>query len=266
MNTTVLIIKKLSLTLLSMSLPLIIFAQSMTFTVTTKTYNGKYSPQHCFALWITDSNGKYVKTINRQSKNYTRYLTNWSNNSGSKTTDGITGATLTSHNYEYTSSGKTTKRIPFNWDFKNYLGNTVADGTYYINIEFTENDATGKYVKYAFTKGSTSYSNSLNPETSSAYFSNATITYTALASAINNAETDNTDIFYSKSDRTLHVYFDQTKHTSVNLKLYNLNGKMIYSTDLRSSGTNIQMPEVSGIYIIKITDKKGWSINKKISL
>jgi len=242
-------------------------AQSLSFNVTTKTYNGQYAPKHCFALWITDASGNYVKTINRQSKNYTRYLTNWVSGSGSKTTDGMTGASLTSHNYAYTSSSKTTQRIPFTWDFLDYNGTLVDDGTYYINIEFTESNATGKTVKYAFTKGISSYSGSLTPVSSSSYFSNATIAYTAPATSLEKTETSGFKAICTRSDRTLHLSYDPALHYAVRLQLFNLKGQSVYQTMLDSPDYQICLSMLTnGIYFVKFIDEEGLCAIEKIVL
>ncbi|HEY5499934.1 MAG TPA: DUF2271 domain-containing protein [Bacteroidales bacterium] len=241
-------------------------AQSVTFRVTTVTYGGGEAPKHVFALWITDTNGKYVKTINRQSKNYTSSLTSWSSNSGSKTTDGITGASLTTHNAPLNKIGGVS-RIPFLWDCKDYNGTLVADGNYYVNVEFSEK-GTSKYIKYAFTKGSTSDNLSFPNVTTNPgkYFQNATLVYTALASSISQTESAKTyDLYFSNSSKELKLYFDAQYHESVEVSIYNLSGKVLYKKSNIDSDFSVGLSKLpTGVYFVKLTDKSGKNQTNKI--
>jgi len=241
-------------------------AQSVTFRVTTVSYGGSEAPKHVFALWITDSNGKYVKTINRQSKNYTSELTSWSSNSGSKTTDGITGASLTTHNAALNKTGGVS-RIPFLWDCKDFNGAFVADGTYYINVEFSEKGAS-KYIKYAFTKGATSNNLSFPNVTTSPgkYFQNATLVFTALASSISQTESAKAyDIYFSNSSKELRLYFDAQYHESAAVSIYNLSGKVLYKKNNIPSDFSVGLSKLpAGVYFVKLSDKSGKTQTNKI--
>lgn len=246
-------------------------AQSMSFTVTTKSSNGSTGSVNVFALWITNSAGAYVKTINRQSKNYTSSLTNWFSNSANKATDGTTGATLPSHNYAYTSTAKTTKRIPFTWNFKNYLGALMPDGTYFINIEFKEENTSRQYVKYSFTKGATNYTTTpmgtMMSGTASC-FTNPSLVYTAPAVALTTTEVTNFDFTYNRSDRNLQLEYDPASHSDIKLQLVNLKGQTLYSTALKGTGKeSTLLPNCTpGIYMIRLTDNNGWSQTRKLML
>jgi hypothetical protein len=243
-------------------------AQSMSFTVTTKTYGGSYATDGLvFALWITNSTSTYIKTINRQSKSYTDLLTNWKSNSGNKTADGITGASLPSHNYAYTSTAKTTSRIPFTWNFKDFNGNLVPDGNYYINIEFSEGGAS-KYIKYPLTKGTTSYSIVPVPVAASTYFTSPALIYTAPTVALTTTQVTNFDFTYTPSDRNLQLEYDAANHTGIQLQLVNLKGQTVYHTPLKGFGKETtQLPACpQGIYLIRLTDKEGWSQTQKLLL
>ena len=243
-------------------------AQSMSFTVSTKNPNGSTGNPLVFALWITNSAGTYVKTINRQSKNYTADLTSWSSNSGSKTSDGLTGASLSSHNYQYSSGS--IKRIPFTWDFKNYLGTLVADGSYYINIEFKEESTARQYIRYPITKGgflsyTTAPSGTIIAGTASC-FTSPSLVYTAAAVAL--TPTQATDFDYTYSNHNLQLEFDASSHNNLVLQLVNLKGQTMFHSALKSSGKeSVQLPNFApGIYLIRLTDKEGWNQTKKIVL
>jgi len=233
-------------------------AQSVTFNITTVTYGGNYSPKHCFAMWITDSSGKFVKTINRQGVDRVRYLTNWVSNSGSNVVDGTTGASLSSHNYAYTSSSKTVPRIPFNWNCKDSKGNIVPDGTYYINVEFTENNTTGKIAKYTFIKGTSDQS--LTFPNVSTNFTNATLTYTApVVSAIDQIENAaDYKVFYSNSSKLLQLKYDAQYHESVVMTIYNEAGQSIYKKNQPDENFSVVLSKfAAGVYFVKFVDKSG---------
>jgi hypothetical protein len=230
-------------------------AQTVTFNVTTVTYNGKYAPKNCFAIWVTNASGTYIKTINRQSKNYTSYLTNWYSNSSNKSTDGVTGASLNSHNYAYTSQGGSISRIPFSWNCQDYNGNTVADGTYYINVEFTEHNGTGKTAKYTFVKGTTNQS--ISYSNVSSYFTNATLSYTAPATALENTTTESASVLYQKEDKTLQIQYDEANHSQVQLTIYNLSSVTCKQQALTSGTTSLNLSKLpNGLYMVKLTDTK----------
>lgn len=244
-------------------------AQSMSFTVTTKNSGGGTGSPSVFALWITNASGAYVKTINRQSKNYTADLSSWCSNSSTNTSDGLTGASLSSHNYPYSSGS--IKRIPFTWNFKNYLGTLVADGTYYINIEFKEENTSRQCIKYAFTKGTSTYTiaptGTMVTGTASC-FTSPSLVYTAPTVALTPVQATNFDYTYSRSGHSLQLQYDVANHASPELQLVNLKGQTVYHGNLKGSGNEtIQLPELaSGIYLLRLTDKEGWSQTKKIVL
>lgn len=115
---------------------------------TTNSYNGKYAPKHVLAAWITDDSGAFVKSLMVYASSRKSYLTNWykSTSSGDKT-DAVTGATLNSHG-----------ALNCTWNGKNSAGTTVPDGVYKLCVEFTENNSTGRYTTFSFTKGVSSNS------------------------------------------------------------------------------------------------------------
>lgn len=250
-----------------------LFAQSMSFSVTTKTYNGNYKPKHVLACWISSStnlttSASFVRTINFQSNNgdgATARLVNWVKNSASNKTDAITGATLGSHN-QATTGG--ISRIPFTWNFKNKNGVVVADGTYYINIEFTESNAAGQIIQYPVIKGTASYTIAPTPVAANAYFTGPSLVYTAPTVALTTTEVTNFDFVYSPSDRNLQLEYDAANHTGIELQLINLKGQTVFNKALKGFGKETtQLPACQkGIYLIRLTDKEGWSQTHKLLL
>ncbi len=259
-------LKKLLFLLFVLSATTYISAQSLTFNVTTVTYDGRYSPSHIFALWITKADGTYVKTINRQSYSYTYYLTRWKTDSKANMTDGQTGASLDEHNYAYSSG--TTSRIPFKWDCKDYKGAAVPDGDYYINVEFTEEDATGKFIQYAFTKGGSGKTINFPNVTTSpgVYFRNASLTYTAPASAISLIPDNQAyDLFYNPTAKSLQINFDNQLRKQVRLLMFDATGKLLQARNIGAAPQTLSLNKLNaGIYIVKLTDADNVSVSRKI--
>ncbi len=138
---------------------------TVTFTVKTATYNGGYAPRNAGVIWITNSQNQFVKTIKVWAQPYRYTLVRWIANSGSNTTAAITGASLNTHQLHTVT-----------WNAKDYQGNTVPDGDYTFNVEFTEHNATssnmGKYKTLSFAKGSTPINETYPNET---YFRNLSL-------------------------------------------------------------------------------------------
>jgi hypothetical protein len=232
-------------------------AQSMALSVTTKTYGGGYAPRHVLTCWITNSAGTYVYNIKRNGYNYLSSLTNWTAcSSSSKSTDGTTAATLTSHS-----------SMAFSWNCKNTSSVVVPDGTYYINIEFTEQEGTKQYVKYSFVKGATSKTSSAPTiVTANSFYTSPLLTYTAPAVALSTTQVTNFDYLYSNSDHTLQLDYDAANHSDIKLQLVNLKGQTVFQSSLKGSGKeSLQLPSCApGIYLIRLTDKEGWNQTKKM--
>ena len=233
-------------------------AQNMSMTVTTKTYYGSYSPRHVLTCWVTNAAGTYIYNLKRYGFSYLSSLTNWSMcSSSTKSSDGTTGATLGSHS-----------QLSFTWNCKNTSSVIVPDGIYYLNIEFTEQEGTKQFVKYSFTKGTTTYTSTPTIVTANAYYTGPTIIYTAPVVALTTAQVTNFDFSYSRTDHILQLQYDPASHNGVELQLVNLKGQSVYRSTLKGSGKeSTQLPEVSqGIYLIRLTDKEGWSQTKKLML
>lgn len=139
------------------------------FQVTTITDGGTYSPRNVFAIWVTDAQTNFVKTLLCRANSQKRWLIQWNQNSGGDVTDGITGATRTSHG--------ATNVI---WNCRNSSGALVPDGQYRILVEFTERNGQGPYTTaVSFVKGSAPVS--LSPA-NLPRFTGMSLTYTPLNS------------------------------------------------------------------------------------
>lgn len=141
---------------------------NLAFSVRTATYNGAHAPRNAGAIWVTNSQNQFVKTIKKWASNYQYTLVRWIASSQQNTTGAITSASLNSHQLHNVS-----------WNGKNYQGTEMPDGDYKINIEFTEHNASsgnmGKFKQITFTKGSAPVNLTIPNET---YFRDMSLTWT----------------------------------------------------------------------------------------
>jgi hypothetical protein len=130
-----------------------VFAQFVDFTVTTQTYYGHFRPANCMAVWITDANDTYIKTLLIGANippdpGFRNSLLTWVPASNWDSTDAITSATY---------SGHATRNIT--WDCTNISGNEVPNGNYKLVMEMTETNSHlnptwgGPVLTVPFTKG-----------------------------------------------------------------------------------------------------------------
>lgn len=110
-------------------------AGTVRLEITTRPTGAKYSPRHVLAVWVTDAQGRFVRTLMLRAKRQRSRLVAWQAGSSGNTaglTDAVTGATVTQH-----------KAITVDWDCRNAAGETVPDGWYQILVEFSERNGSG---------------------------------------------------------------------------------------------------------------------------
>lgn len=126
------------------------FSQSVSFQVRTESYDGKYGPKHVGAIWVEDSQNRFVKSLEVWAKKRIQHLIKWQAASGENTVDAVTSATLRSHQTHDVA-----------WNCTDVNGAQVADGTYKIYVEYTEDNSNksgkppGKWTVVEFAKGTT---------------------------------------------------------------------------------------------------------------
>jgi hypothetical protein len=118
-------------------------AGSVEFTATTKSAKGKYAPRHVLAVWVTNSKGQFVKTLELYGRKRMKYLKRWAEQSRNNQVDAVTGATAKTH-----------RAHTVTWDCRDTKGALVPDGEYQIHVELTENDRQGPvtppgHIKFA---------------------------------------------------------------------------------------------------------------------
>ena len=109
-------------------------ACNFTFNVTTVTAHGIYSPNNVGALWIEDSGGKFVKSLEVWGSQRLSNLTAWTSVSGNNTVDAVTSATLRNHGPH---SGK--------WNCSDVNHVSVPNGSYQACVSFAEDDSFGGF-------------------------------------------------------------------------------------------------------------------------
>jgi hypothetical protein len=141
---------------------------SLAFSVRTVTYYGPYAPRNAGAIWITNAQNQFVKTIKVWASQYRYTLVRWNASSGGNTTGAVTGASLNNHQLHNVT-----------WNGTNVQGTEAPDGEYKINVEFTEHNASaanlGKYIQVSFTKGPDPVNETIPNES---YFRDMTLSWT----------------------------------------------------------------------------------------
>ena len=111
---------------------------STVISFTPIRYADAQYPAFIYAIWVTDANNKYIKSIGARAATRMRYLDKWLAAAGvvaPTQPDGVTGASIT---YPATA-------IPVSviWDMKDKAGAFVPQGDYNINIQMTSANNTG---------------------------------------------------------------------------------------------------------------------------
>lgn len=116
---------------------------TLSFSVLTKSLDGRYAPRNIGAIWITDSAGNWVKTLAVWARTREKYLMDFVA-TGANRVDAITSATISSHVTHQVS-----------WNSTDVNGNIVPDGEYKVVMELTDSNAKGATASVPFTKSAT---------------------------------------------------------------------------------------------------------------
>jgi hypothetical protein len=106
---------------------------------TTEALGGRYAPKNVGAVWVTDSSGKLVKSLEVWARIRLRYLLNYASARGSARPDVTATATLTNHKAHMAS-----------WDLKGSTGSAVPPGKYTLHAEVTDSHMDGKTITVPF--------------------------------------------------------------------------------------------------------------------
>ena len=120
---------------------------SLAVTVTTVSAGGRYSPRNIGAIWVSDDQDRFIKTLAVWAEKRAKYLQRWNAATaaammpGSRV-DAISSATKSSHGIR---SGS--------WNCE-----PVPDGNYKVCFELTDYDGPGPYNCVSVTKGPAPFS------------------------------------------------------------------------------------------------------------
>lgn len=112
----------------------------MRFSVTTGPVGGKYAPRNVGAIWVSDAEQRWIRTLKVWAQLRERYLqAYWAANPERDRTDAVSSATLRTHQTHEVS-----------WDFTDLDGDQLPAGRYHVHLEVTDRDAPGSVLTIAF--------------------------------------------------------------------------------------------------------------------
>ena len=117
-------------------------AGGVSASFTTRPLAGRYTPKHVLAVWVTDSDGRFVKTLQVMGGRQKKRLQHWLDSSKGNVADAITGATLAKH-----------QKVVVAWDGTDAAGKRMPEGKYRINVEYTESNTPGVATPIEVTIG-----------------------------------------------------------------------------------------------------------------
>jgi hypothetical protein len=148
---------------------------NITFSVTTLSLGGNYSPRHVLAIWIKDNEGNFIVSRKVLAASRKQHLVKWMSSSGNNSINAVTGPTINNH---------TSHTI--NWDCRDLSGNLVPDGTYQVWMEYSSRNSAndgvpGPSAHIEFVKGQEELNMTFPDE---AYFKQMSLTYTPIGVSV----------------------------------------------------------------------------------
>jgi hypothetical protein len=120
---------------------------SLSVSVTTTAPGGNYKPRNVGAIWVADSSGAFVKSLEVWGSQRLSHVTAWNaatraaGAAGNKV-DAVTSATLSAH-----------RTHSVTWNCLNYNRQAVPDGMYRVYFEVTDSNSSGPNHFESFAKG-----------------------------------------------------------------------------------------------------------------
>lgn len=125
-------------------------AGTLAITYMTQSYDGRFAPKNCTAVWIETVEGAYVATLEVDAALRRPGLVYWQDHACTQKLgpDAMTSATLRNHD----------KMHELEWTGLDFEGKAVADGPYKLFIEVTETDKEpGELNVFDISKGPMPY-------------------------------------------------------------------------------------------------------------
>jgi hypothetical protein len=124
---------------------------SLAVSVTTVPIGSDYSPLNIGAIWVTDSSGKFVKTLAVWANRRKRHLEAWNEVTAAAgvagdTVDAVTGSTARNHGAHSST-----------WNCTDYKKAQVPRGAYRLCMEMTEFNGAGPKGCIAFDNSGTAF-------------------------------------------------------------------------------------------------------------
>jgi len=144
---------------------------TLTLSYMTRSYDGRYAPKNCTAVWIETADGAYVATLELTAALRRPGLVFWQDGACTEKLgpDAVTSATLRNHD----------KLHEVTWTGRDFEGKSVPDGQYVLHIEITESDKEpGELNSFDITKGPMPYTMEL-PVALEGPLAQGTVTWTA---------------------------------------------------------------------------------------
>lgn len=248
--------KIISITILFLLIGINSHAQSVSFTVTTVTDNGNFSPKHVLAIWVEKADGTFVRSMKIMADKRKQYLYTWNAKSGGNVVDATTGATLLSHQTHTIS-----------WNCLDANKNKVPNGDYKMFIEFTDQHAQGPKDSVSFKISASAQH--LTPA-SKTYFKDKVLDFTPVITGINSKiENQYLSVYPNPSHGEIYVNYQTEEKGPIQLKVYDAKGSIILNRPLTQNELEnyvLQIPSSKpGTYIIEIVVNKN-AIRQKVAV
>jgi len=233
-------------------IPAVITEGQLTVSVSTSaTSTPTYAPSHILAIYVLDSQVRFVKTLLAYAAERKQYLVNWKNvttvaGSPYNTVDAVTGATQKSHSTRTCT-----------WNGKNRSGVSVDDGTYTVRMELTDNDGNRQNLaSFNINKGPAEVT--LTPAATNG-FSNISIRWKPVNTAIESINDNNElQVIPNQEGTQLTIKSPDFKHA----ELYEINGRLLISS-LNPTISISNLPK--GNYLVVAYDNKNKRLSKTYS-
>jgi len=222
-------------------------AGTLSVTTTTSSTGGSYAPKNIMAVWIVNNSGVFVKSLLVYAATRQQHLYTWIASTSTKNkVDAITGSTQTSHGTRTCS-----------WNGKDVNGVDAPDGTYTLKMELTDKNSQGNVGSFDFVKGS-SYQ-TLTPA-NVASFSNNTITWTPVNSAINDVEIEKLySVYPNPAISSIYVTGSDVEE----VQICSLSGRSLLTSNIQKINIS-KLPK--GSYLAVVRAKAGTVVKKIVKL
>ncbi len=222
----------------------IVYSQTVTFTVTTATDNGSYSPKNILA----------IKSCKVMAGKRIQYLYTWNTKSKQNIVDAVTGSTLMSH-----------QTHTITWNCKGTDGKIVKDGPYKMKIEYTDKHAQGPIYSIDFSVSGTSQHVAPPDQT---YFKKMVLDFTAPTTGITQTiANQNLVIQPNPTNGVSFINYTSDNIGNISLNVIDISGRIVLTKSIASDQLTNYPIDLSkygkGVYIIQI-NQKNKSVSRKV--